>query len=141
MSIINIFFPLLLPVPCREDLLAEVLIAIRERTKIDPSLVEDICVGNVLQPSGGATTSRMAALYAGYPVETSLYTVNRQCASGLQAVVNIADAIETGRIEIGIGAGVESMTMGYGASAMAAQSSEKIPRGSQDAADCQLSMG
>jgi acetyl-CoA acyltransferase 1 len=117
------------------------LIAVRERTKIDPSLVEDICVGNVLQPSGGATTSRMAALYAGYPVETSCYTVNRQCASGLQAVVNIANAIEAGLIEIGIGAGVESMTMGYGPSAMAAKSSEKIPRGSQDAADCQLSMG
>ncbi|KAF8948619.1 3-ketoacyl-CoA thiolase with broad chain length specificity [Haplosporangium gracile] len=124
-----------------EDLLAEVLIAVKERTKIDPSLVEDICVGNVLQPSGGATTSRMAALYAGYPVETSCHTVNRQCASGLQAVVNIARAIETGEIEIGIGAGVESMTMGYGPSAIATQSSEKIPRGSQDAADCQLSMG
>jgi len=49
--------------------------------------------------------------------------------------------IETGEIEIGIGAGVESMTMGYGPSAIATQSSEKIPRGSQDAADCQLSMG
>ncbi|KAF9087251.1 3-ketoacyl-CoA thiolase with broad chain length specificity [Mortierella sp. GBA35] len=124
-----------------EDLLAEVLIAVRERTKLDPTLVEDICVGNVLQPSGGATTSRMAALYAGYPVDTACYTVNRQCASGLQAVVNIANAIEMGQIEIGIGAGVESMTMGYGPSAMAAQTSEKIPRGSQEAADCQLTMG
>ncbi|KAK3845944.1 MAG: thiolase-like protein [Linnemannia gamsii] len=124
-----------------EDLLAEVLIALRERTKLDPTLVEDICVGNVLQPSGGATTSRMAALYAGYPAETSLYTVNRQCASGLQAVVNIANAIETGEIEIGIGAGVESMSLGYGPSAMAAQASERIPRESQEAADCQLSMG
>ncbi|KAI7823836.1 thiolase [Gamsiella multidivaricata] len=124
-----------------EDLLAQVLIAVKERTKIDPALVEDICVGNVLQPSGGATTSRMAALYAGYPIGTTVYTVNRQCASGLQAVINIVDAIQTGRIEIGIGAGVESMTMGYGSSAMAAKSSEKIPKASQEAADCQLSMG
>ncbi|KAG0216259.1 3-ketoacyl-CoA thiolase with broad chain length specificity [Mortierella sp. GBA30] len=124
-----------------EDLLAEVLTAVKDRTKIDPALVEDICVGNVLQPSGGATTSRMAALYAGYPVETTVYTVNRQCGSGLQAVVNIANAINDGLIEIGIGAGVESMSMGYGPSAMAAKVSEKIPNGSQEAADCQFSMG
>ncbi|KAF9941406.1 3-ketoacyl-CoA thiolase with broad chain length specificity [Modicella reniformis] len=124
-----------------EDLLAAVLIAIRERTKIDPALVEDICVGNVLQAAGGATVSRMAGLYAGYPEKTSIYTTNRQCSSGLQAVVNIATHIQAGLIDIGIGAGVESMTMGYGASAMAAQTSEKIPAACQAAEDCQLPMG
>ncbi|GJJ70375.1 acetyl-CoA acyltransferase 1 [Entomortierella parvispora] len=124
-----------------EDLLAAVLAAIKDRTKIDPSIVDDICVGNVLQAAGGATVSRMAALYAGYPDKTSIYTTNRQCSSGLQAVVNIATHIQTGLIDIGIGAGVESMTMGYGASAMAAQTSEKIPEACEAAADCQLPMG
>lgn len=124
-----------------EDLLAAVLIAIKERTKIDPALVDDICVGTVLQAAGGATVSRMAALYAGYPEKTSLYTTNRQCSSGLQAVVNIATHIQAGLIDIGIGAGVESMTMGYGPSAMAAQVSEKIPKASQAAEDCNLPMG
>ncbi|KAG0047709.1 3-ketoacyl-CoA thiolase with broad chain length specificity [Gryganskiella cystojenkinii] len=124
-----------------EDLLAAVLIAIKDRTKIDPSIVNDICVGTVLQAAGGATVSRMAALYAGYPETTSLYTTNRQCSSGLQAVVNIATQIQTGLIDIGIGAGVESMTMGYGPSAMAGQVSEKIPAASQSAADCQMPMG
>ncbi|KAF9979801.1 3-ketoacyl-CoA thiolase with broad chain length specificity [Mortierella antarctica] len=107
---------------CPEDLLAAVLIAIKDRTKIDPSLVDDICVGNVLQAAGGATVSRMAALYAGYPEKTSIYTTNRQCSSGLQAVVNIATHIQSGLIDIGIGA-------------------EKIPEASEAAADCQLPMG
>ncbi|KAG0335463.1 3-ketoacyl-CoA thiolase with broad chain length specificity, partial [Podila horticola] len=89
-----------------EDLLAAVLIAIKERTGIDPKLVDDICVGNVLQAAGGATVSRMAALYAGYPESTSIYTTNRQCSSGLQAVVSIASHIQAGLIDIGIGAGV-----------------------------------
>ncbi|KAI7824375.1 Thiolase, N-terminal domain-containing protein [Gamsiella multidivaricata] len=124
-----------------EDLLAAVLIAIKDRTKIDPALVDDICVGNVLQAAGGATVSRMAALYAGYPEKTSIYTTNRQCSSGLQAVVNIATHIQAGLIDIGIGAGVESMTMGYGPSAMASQTSEKIPDACEPAADCQLPMG
>ncbi|KAG0199105.1 3-ketoacyl-CoA thiolase with broad chain length specificity [Mortierella sp. GBA30] len=124
-----------------EDLLAAVLIAIKERTKIDPAIVDDICVGNVLQAAGGATVSRMAALYAGYPEKTSIYTTNRQCSSGLQAVVNIAAHIQSGLIDIGIGAGVESMTMGYGPSAMPSQTSEKIPAASQSAQDCNLPMG
>ncbi|KAF9083557.1 3-ketoacyl-CoA thiolase with broad chain length specificity [Mortierella sp. AD031] len=124
-----------------EDLLAAVLIAIKDRNKIDPALVDDICVGTVLQASGGATVSRMAALYAGYPEKTSIYTTNRQCSSGLQAVVNIAAHIQAGLIDIGIGAGVESMTMGYGPAAMAPQTSAKIPAASQAAADCNLPMG
>ncbi|KAF9574919.1 3-ketoacyl-CoA thiolase with broad chain length specificity [Mortierella alpina] len=124
-----------------EDLLAAVLIAIQDRTKIDPALVDDICVGTVLQAGGGATVSRMAALYAGYPEKTSLYTTNRQCSSGLQAVVNIATHIQSGLIDIGIGAGVESMTMGYGASAMPPQTSTQISEASASARDCQLPMG
>ncbi|KAF9951088.1 3-ketoacyl-CoA thiolase with broad chain length specificity [Mortierella alpina] len=124
-----------------EDLLAAVLIAIKDRTKIDPAIVDDICVGTVLQAGGGATVSRMAALYAGYPEKTSLYTTNRQCSSGLQAVVNIATHIQSGLIDIGIGAGVESMTMGYGPSSMPPQISTKISEASPSARDCQLPMG
>ncbi|KAF9392944.1 3-ketoacyl-CoA thiolase with broad chain length specificity [Podila verticillata] len=124
-----------------EDLLAAVLIAIKERTGIDPKLVDDICVGNVLQAAGGATVSRMAALYAGYPEATSIYTTSRQCSSGLQAVVSIASHIQAGLIDIGIGAGVESMTMGYGPTAMASHVSEKIPASCEAAEDCNLPMG
>lgn len=53
-------------------------------------------------------------------------TVNRQCSSGLQAVANIAQAIMAGTIEVGIGAGVESMTRHYGPGAMPEGMSQKI---------------
>ncbi|KAI0918146.1 hypothetical protein AcV5_002915 [Taiwanofungus camphoratus] len=59
----------------------------------------------------------MAALHAGIPVSTPISTVNRQCSSGLAAVNNIAALIRAGQIDIGIGAGVESMTFGYNAGA------------------------
>lgn len=92
------------------DLLAAVLKATIERSKVDPKLVEDICVGWVLAPGGGATQARMATFLAGFPDSTALSTTNRQCSSGLQAVANIAAAIKNGYIDVGIGAGVESMS-------------------------------
>lgn len=84
------------------------------RSKIDPALVEDICVGTVLAPGGGATEMRAAALVAGFPESASVRTLNRQCSSGLQACVDVANQIRSGMIEIGIGAGVESMSTNYG---------------------------
>lgn len=81
-----------------------------EHYLIQPSSVQDICVGNVLSPPTAAVAFRMAALSAGIPYTTSLSTVNRQCSSGLQAIANIAQAIECGSIDIGIGCGVESMS-------------------------------
>lgn len=72
-------------------------------TRLDPALIEDIIVGNVLPASGGASIARMAALAAGIPIETPISTVNRQCASSLTAVNQIANSIKTGQIDIGIG--------------------------------------
>lgn len=96
------------------DLVAGVLQGLLERSKIDPSLVEDVVVGTVLAPGGGATEMRAAVLVAGFPVSTAVRTLNRQCSSGLQACVDIANQIKTGMIEIGVGAGVESMSTQYG---------------------------
>lgn len=86
-----------------EMMLATVLKGVLSKTGIDPKLIEDIVVGNVLPPGGGATLARMASLYAGIPETSSVMTVNRQCSSGLQAVAQIASAIKSGYIEIGIG--------------------------------------
>lgn len=72
--------------------------------------VEDVCVGNVLMPANGYLSLRMAHLCAGVPETTSMMTVNRQCASGLQAVANIAASIHSKSIRIGVGGGVESMS-------------------------------
>ncbi|RCH82105.1 3-ketoacyl-CoA thiolase with broad chain length specificity, partial [Rhizopus stolonifer] len=68
-----------------EEMLAGVLKGLIEQTKVDPAVVNDIVVGNVLPPGGGATNARMATLYAGFPENSAVNTVNRQCSSGLQA--------------------------------------------------------
>ena len=96
------------------DLLVGAFKGLIERSGIDPSLVEDIAVGTVLAPGGGATEFRAAALAAGFPTDTAVKSLNRQCSSGLQAVVDIANAIRAGMIEVGVGAGVESMSQQYG---------------------------
>lgn len=92
-------------------LLTTVLEATLKRTGVKGEEIEDICLGNCLMPPSGYAAMRMAHVVAGIPAETaSLSWVNRQCSSGLQAVSNIADDISTGKIKIGIGGGVESMS-------------------------------
>jgi acetyl-CoA acyltransferase 1 len=115
-----------------------VLKATISKTGINPALVEDITVGNVAGNGGLATPSRMASLAAGFPETTSVSTLNRQCSSGLQACVQIASAIQCGLIEIGIGAGVESMSADY--------FTRKIPTSKKLAensivAECNIPMG
>jgi acetyl-CoA acyltransferase 1 len=94
-----------------EVMVAAVLKGLVDRTKIDPKNIDDIIVGNVCQPGAGAVTSRMAQFLAGYPETTTLSTLNRQCSSGLEAVSAIAAKIKAGYINIGVGAGVESMSL------------------------------
>lgn len=60
-----------------EAMLAPVLQAVIKQTNLDPKLVQDVCIGNVLQPGSGATTSRMAMFLAGLPETTTLQAVNR----------------------------------------------------------------
>ncbi|KAI9863998.1 MAG: 3-ketoacyl-CoA thiolase with broad chain length specificity [Vezdaea acicularis] len=121
------------------DLLAGALKALISRSKIDPSLVEDIAVGSVLPPGGGATEFRAAALVAGFPTTTALKALNRQCSSGLQACVDIANEIKTGMIEIGVGAGVESMSLQYGPQAVTEFS--ELLESHPEAKNCKVPMG
>lgn len=86
-----------------ELLLSHVLRAVYTRPALDPALIGDITVGNVLPERGGASAARMAALHAGIPHTVSLNTVNRQCSSGLTAINQIAGLIKLGQIDIGIG--------------------------------------
>lgn len=96
------------------DIMAGVFKAVIDRSKINPALVEDIAVGTVLAPGGGATEMRAASLLAGFPETTAVRTLNRQCSSGLQACIDVANQIKAGMIDVGIGAGVESMSLNYG---------------------------
>ncbi|ORX35051.1 Thiolase, N-terminal domain-domain-containing protein [Kockovaella imperatae] len=123
-----------------EDLLAAVFKETLKRSKVDPSKIEDIVVGNVLPPGGGANVARMAQLYAGIPYTTPINTVNRQCSSGLTAVAQIANEIKSGEIDIGIGAGVEHMTAHYGAGVLPERMSDAV-LSNPESADCLLPMG
>ncbi|KAL9062181.1 MAG: hypothetical protein Q9157_009151 [Trypethelium eluteriae] len=109
------------------------------RSGIDPSLVEDIAVGSVLPPGGGATEFRAAALAAGFPETAAVKSLNRQCSSGLQACVDVANAIKTGMIDIGIGAGVESMSSQYGPQAVTEFS--ELLESHPESANCKVPMG
>jgi len=93
------------------DMLAAVLKGVVDRVKLDPKHVQDIADGTVIEPGGGATQARMAMFLAGFPEEVSIATMNRQCSSGLHAVASIAAAIKNNYIDIGIGSGVESMSL------------------------------
>ncbi|KAL0437288.1 UNVERIFIED_CONTAM: 3-ketoacyl-CoA thiolase 2, peroxisomal [Sesamum radiatum] len=95
-----------------DDLLATVLKALIDRTNLNPAEVGDIIVGTVLAPGSlRGIECRMAALYAGFPDSVPVRTVNRQCSSGLQAVADVAAFIKAGYYDIGIAAGLESMTV------------------------------
>jgi acetyl-CoA acyltransferase 1 len=62
--------------------------------------------------------ARAATFVAGIPYTAAVNTVNRQCSSGLMAVVQIAHEIQAGMIDVGIGAGMESMSKNYGPAAV-----------------------
>lgn len=95
-----------------DDLAAHALRELLARTPdLDPSRIEDVYFGN----ANGAgeenrNVGRMAALLAGLPTSVPGVTVNRLCASGLEAVIQAARAIAVGDASIAVAGGVESMT-------------------------------
>lgn len=95
-----------------DDLLAHTIRALLERnTGIDPLKIEDVIAGAANQAGeDNRDVARMAALLAGLPVSVGGNTVNRLCASGLQAVMDAARAIMCGEGMLYIACGVESMT-------------------------------
>ena len=95
-----------------DDLLAHVIKSLIERNPgIDVNAIEDVIAGDANQAGeDNRDVARMAALLAGLPVSVGGNTVNRLCASGLQAVMDAARAIMCNEGELYIAAGVESMT-------------------------------
>src|SRR5688500_7541434 len=95
-----------------DDLLAQVIKSLLERNKaIDLSDIEDVIAGDANQAGeDNRNVARMASLLAGLPVSIPGNTVNRLCASGLQAIMDAARGIQCGDGNVFIGAGVESMT-------------------------------
>ena len=95
-----------------DDLLAMVIKTLVKRNPdIDPNAIEDVIAGAANQSGeDNRNVARMAALLAGLPVSVGGNTVNRLCASGLQAIMDASRAIQCGDGDIYIAAGVESMT-------------------------------
>jgi len=94
-----------------DDLAAHVLKAIIRRTGIDPAIVEEVYLGCANQAGeDNRNVARMATLLAGFPVEVPAVTMNRLCASGLNAVNQAARAIRCGEGDVYIAGGVENMS-------------------------------
>ena len=93
------------------DLAAESLKAIQERNNLDPSLVDDVIMGCVMQVSEQAlNVGRNAVLAAGWPESVPATTIDRQCGSSQQALHFAAQGVMAGAYDIVVAAGVEGMT-------------------------------
>lgn len=95
-----------------DDLLAHVIKALLQRNPgVDVAAIEDVIAGDANQAGeDNRNVARMAALLAGLPVTVPGNTVNRLCASGLQAIMDAARAVACGDGDLFIAGGVESMT-------------------------------
>lgn len=94
-----------------DDLAAHVIRAVLDRAKVDADLVDDVYFGAANQAGeDNRNVARMAALLAGLPVRVPGATVNRLCASGLEAVHVAARMIESASADVIIAGGVESMS-------------------------------
>jgi len=94
-----------------DDLAAQVLNGLIARHDLDPAEIEDVQMGCVTQiGEQGWNVGRMAVLAAGWPVEVSATTVDRQCGSSMQTNFNAAAAIMAGQLDLVVSAGVEMMS-------------------------------
>jgi acetyl-CoA C-acetyltransferase len=94
-----------------QELLAQCLNVLTDRTGVEPTAVEDVIVGNGNSVGDhGACIGRLAVLAAGWPYTTPGFTLNRFCGSGQQAVTLAAMGILSGMQDLVVGGGVESMS-------------------------------
>lgn len=92
------------------DLMALVIKEAICRANVDPALAGDVIIGQCMQRTDELPTGRLAALKAGLPIEVPGITLQRNCASGMQALVYAAQQIMLGDMEMAIAGGVEVMS-------------------------------
>tara|TARA_R110002020_G_scaffold323714_1_gene539534 strand:- start:69898 stop:71073 length:1176 start_codon:yes stop_codon:yes gene_type:complete len=78
---------------------------------LDPQMVEEVLMGNVVQAGNGQAPARQAALYAGIPDTVPCTTINKVCASGMKSVMQAAQAIALGDSDIIVAGGMENMSL------------------------------
>ena len=94
-----------------DDLAAEVLKALSKRNNLNSPEVDEVILGSANQAGeDNRNVARMATLLANFATDVPAYTVNRLCASGLQAVANAHEGILSNRLHLAIAGGAESMT-------------------------------
>lgn len=81
------------------------------KINLDPKLVDEVLMGNVVQAGNGQAPARQAALFAGLPESVACTTLNKVCASGMKAVMQGAQAIMAGDAEIVVAGGMENMSL------------------------------
>ena len=81
------------------------------KINLDPSLVDEVIMGNVVQAGVGQAPARQAAIHAGLPNSVICTTVNKVCASGMKAIMQGAQAIMAGDAEIVVAGGMENMSL------------------------------
>ena len=82
-----------------------------DKIKLDPNLVDEVLMGNVVQAGNGQAPARQAAIFSGLPNTVACTTVNKVCASGMKAVMQGAQAIMAGDAEIVVAGGMENMSL------------------------------
>ena len=82
-----------------------------DKINLDPNLVDEVLMGNVVQAGTGQAPARQAAIYAGLPNTVACTTINKVCASGMKAVMMGAQAIQAGDAEVVIAGGMENMSL------------------------------
>jgi acetyl-CoA C-acetyltransferase len=92
------------------DLAAQLLTAAVERAGIDKAQVQEVILGHCIQRTDEPNTARTAALKAGFPNTVPGYTIQRQCGSGMQAILSGMQQIQTGYADIVLAGGVEVMS-------------------------------
>jgi len=81
-----------------------------EKINLDPKMVDEVLMGNVVQAGVGQAPARQAALGAGLSEEVPCATINKVCASGMKAIMQAAQSIKSGDAEIIVAGGMESMS-------------------------------
>ena len=82
-----------------------------DKINLDPNLVDEVLMGNVVQAGVGQAPATQAAIFAGIPNTVPTTTINKVCASGMKAVMQGAQAIMTGDAEIVVAGGMENMSL------------------------------
>ena len=90
---------------------ALVIKALIERTKIDPELIDEVIMGNVLQAGLHQNPARQAPIHGGVPASSGAFTINKVCGSGLKSVMLAATAIRAGEADVIIAGGMENMSL------------------------------